>query len=208
MKTTILVLSAVLAFNAQARVSHGDNEKVPNAKERYEPKSGYTPFPGFPRMELVKEGEGTRQKFSALIKDPEMNRKLNEKYFTSLQVRDLSIRSKDVYASGTTVHFPFAVSLKHSEGEKWNPLPQGTIEVAGEILVIQERGRTRVEVDRFSDSQTAERVGRLLGVNDEVDLEFARKVVVPVLEAFFNDDPANVKTLLELTAPLSLPGKT
>lgn len=203
MKYLILISAAFLTINAQAGDQPG-NEEVPNAKERYEPSSQYSPFPGFPRTHLVKEGDGTAEPAAALIVDPDLSQKIARKYFTSLQVRDLSIKPKDAHAVGTVLHFPFAVSLKHTSGT----FSQGTVEVAGDIMVIQEGNRVRVEVEKFYDSQRAERLGRFLGLNDGIDLTTARKIVVPVLESFFNENPARVKTLFDLVPTMSLPGKT
>lgn len=173
--------------------------EVPTAAERARPGSGYAAFPDFPRMELVQEGRGTpNPRYFNLIKDLSLANKMAGGYFTSLQVRDLAIRTGEnvAYAfRGRSLIIPFAVSVKHTQGAPGlTNGNQGTVEVAGDLLVTE---GVAVEVVNFYDSQTLERLGRSLGFNSDIDLEFARAVVKPVLEGFFAEDPSRRETLFE-----------
>jgi hypothetical protein len=206
-KATIFVtLLAFFPILSSAALPEGYG-RVPNASERSKD-SNYYIYSDF-RLHVVKEDEGTPDEHYNLIQDADLKRKLDNKEFLSLQVRDLAIKtgSNAIYAEGNTVHFPYAVSVKHTQREN-SGVNQGTIEVTGEIIVHVNGDNLRVEVVKFYDSSGLERAGRrILGANADIDLNFAKKVVPPVLEGYFRKDPSRVRALLDLIPKASLPQK-
>lgn len=188
---------------------------LPNADERQKIHSGYFEFPGFDRIHLVKEGEGTLEPAAKLIRDPELKSLLQNGQFKSLQVRNLGIKRSEIVRSTSLstgeqqIQFPFIVSVKHTQNSGSNlNIDQGTIEVAGEITVQWDGKSLKVQVTHFDDSQLIERFGRkMLNANSNIDLEFARKVVVPVLEGYFATQPGALDLLLTFAPPQAQPNR-
>ncbi len=156
-------------------------------------------------MEFVKEGVGTpNPELESIITDPDLKAKIDNKHFYSLQIHDLFVRPNEAFSDDRAIHFPFMVSVKHTQGpERLTNFNQGTIEVAGNLLIHIDGDKvTGVEVVEFDDSQKLERMGRWLGYNEEIDVNFAGKIVKPALEHFFNSDMSRVKKLLEMSNQL------
>jgi hypothetical protein len=162
--------------------------------------SDYVTFPEELHLEIVREETGMpNHRLTDVIRNEELKKEIREGYFTSLQVRALSIRSTRVRPAGDEWRFPYVVSVKHTQGS-W-PLRicnQGTIEVGGEIIVHSDNGQLQVTVTQFGDSQKLERWGRKLGCNSGIDLEFAHEIVTPELENWFNSRPERIQTLFQM----------
>ena len=203
MKNNILyvVLMSLAAVSSVSSAQDGYGS-LPNAHDRRKTNSGYVDFPGFDRIHLVKEGDGTPERFAQSIRDQGLSRLILTGQFQSLQVRDLMLHVPAIRAglAGTeqVYHFPFMVSVKHTQkSDAWINIDQGTIEVEGEITVFWDGSKLRVEVSKFDDSQFAEQFGRQwLGANSDINLDFARKVVVPVIEDYFNLNTEAMRLLL------------
>lgn len=206
MRSAVLVFTIMISGVAHAAAP--TYSYVPSAEERNKPDSGFVAFPNFPRMELVKEGDGTpNPDYVSKITDSNLKKLIESRHFFSLQVRDLAIVDKSGQMGdgpqqvNNVFYVPFAVSVKHTQenADKYNPR-QGTIEVAGVMLIFEDGQGAHVMVSHFYDSQLAERWGRSFGYNSEINLDFARGTVKPMLESFFND-PTQQKALFDLIRP-------
>lgn len=201
------MISGLILFSSLASAAPEGYSSLPNAVNRADSKD-YIAFPDFPHFEFVKEGEGqANPQIYGLIQDSKIKARIDAGDFTSLQVRDLFIRANKSFSEGSEIHYPFVVSVKHTQGKNvfYNP-NQGTIEVGGELIAhVQGPQIVAVEVQTFDDSQMLEEWGRHLGFNDGIDLAFAKSVVKPTLEHFFNSDPHHVQELLEMPNPVNMP---
>jgi len=203
-KNTVLVLLVGFMPLKSFAVDEQGYAEVPTAFDRALPASGYALLPGFPPTRLVKENSGDPDlQALALIPDQKLRAEIESKTFTSLQLSDLAIKTRDVYSEDGIIHFPFAISLKHTQGpNRFTNLNQGTIDCLGDILVHVDGKQLQVEVNKFYDSQPLDRLGRRMGYNQEINLAFAKSIIEPELEYWFNIDTEHIRTLLKMTAPL------
>lgn len=211
MRVKIILLALAFAPFAAFSADRKGYFELPNAEER-ETSRNFIMVPNFPRLEIVKEGEGTpNPELANVITDPELQKQIVDGKFTSLQVRDLSIARYPMCWEGNVLRLNYIASLKHGHGTGvFRPfnLRQGTIEVAG-VLVIQVANddSLKVSVLKYYDSQWLERVGRFLGFQDAIDLKFASNIVSPILEHYFNSNPDRIKQLLLSVQGTSAPGE-
>ena len=168
-KSTFFVWMAIFCMASHA-APPGYTE-LPNAEMREQAFSGYKLFPGLATssIEVVEENTGKpNPDWAPLITDPKFAKQIEAGDFKSLQVRQLGIKVDEIYSDKTSAHFPFIVSVKHSQGSNTSPMNpnKGTIEVKGEI-VVQSDGKDgkdlTVTVVQFDDSQQPERIVHLIG---------------------------------------------
>lgn len=212
MKNLVLALTLLPMF-AQAESyarPQGYDAAIPNASERAKDPNTWKPFPGFDTIHLVEENTGKPEaKAVQALTDNGIKADIAQGYYKSLQVRDLYIKKSDM--TGSTLKIPYAVSVKHSYAATSNNMlasalstvNQGTLEVVGFLNVTVSDKVVKVTVTAFDDSQPLESYGRYVGANHGTDLEFARRIVVPTLEAYFQN-PENVGRLLGQEIPTKL----
>jgi|GEM_PF-6384911 len=195
----------ILTFVSVAHAAPSGYSYVPNAEERRSD-SNYIVVPDFPRMEIVKEDEGTPNPlYFDKLPDSPLKSSIGNHHFYSLQVRDLAIGADAVDLNGVAL-LPFAVSVKHSQGNASHMnLQQGTIEVEGTLLIYVSQGELKASVTHYYDSWWMERYGRTFWMNSEIDLQFARNIVKPMLESYFNADRSRIDALLKLRPQLTRP---
>ncbi len=212
MKSVSIIL--IFLFSIAGFALTPDNyTSIPKAKDREKPNSGYVLFEDFSRahVQIVQEDSGIANPvWASMITDAKLHHQIEQKYFTSLQVRDLGILVSRISFADNKIIFPFAVSVKHSQGSNTSPVnfDKGSIEVAG-LIVVQATGTDlKVTVQKFDDSWWLERDGRgywagewvqnHLGYNQDINFDFAKAIVEPILTGFFNQDPARVYKLIAM----------
>lgn len=215
MQKLALFVLTLTAFSARADLldyarPNGYDANIPNAEARAKDRD-WKAFPKFDTIHIVEENTGRANPENAkVIQDQGIKADVAAGYYKSLQVRDLYI--KDVKPEGTSVSIPFAVSVKHSFsnwGDKYklssigSTINQGTIEVVGTLDVTISDKLVKVKVNAFNDSQALESFGRYAYANHGTDLEFARRIVVPTLETYFQN-PENLARLIGQEVPQKL----
>lgn len=203
MRAFFIFLFCTISVSAQAEIQ--GYAALPSAEERKND-SHYIVLKDFPRMHLVVEDVGTpNAEYFSKLPDSNLKTLIQARHFFSLQVRDLAIR-KDAAEFPDISVFPFVVSVKHSQGNSSRlNLRQGTMEVEGMLIVYSKENQLRATVTHFYDSQWLERHGRLFGFNSEINLDFARNVVKPLVEAYFNEEPSRIESLLKLRPEMTRP---
>lgn len=210
MQKLALFVLTLAPFFAQADYARpqGYDANIPNAQARAKD-SSWKAFPKFDTIHIVEENTGKPLKADVLT-DAGIKADVQEGRYKSLQVRDLY--TKDVKIEGSSVKIPFIVSVKHSFTKYDTPVAstvlstinQGTIDVAGDLNVtITPDKVVKVTVTAFHDSQALESYGRYVGANYGTDLEWAKRIVVPTLEAYFQD-PAHLGELIKTEVPTKL----
>ena len=206
------LITAVMTISGTIASAQSGYQRVPNADARAMANSGFVSVASFPRLELVVEGSGQpKPELTQHLTNPSIIKKINAGGFKSLQVRDLNVQPASFDPATQAYKIPYAVSVKHTQngsGDLFAILNQGTIEVAGDIIVkINSIGNLEVTVVKFDDSQAIERLGRSAGANADITLEFARVVAKPTLEGYFNSDTNRIVEILTISgASSAMPG--
>lgn len=118
--------------------------------------------------------------------------------FSFLEFRAVDLSKAKTRASSTRfgrflVHIPFAGDIRYV---KIKNLQEGTLYIYGEVqILVGENGSVETRVLTYNDSSATERAGRALKILNNFDFNFAKGVVLPLMNKIFVD-PAIVKQWL------------
>ena len=175
---------------------------VPNAVERDTPGDGWESYP-FEPLNLIDEMASRDFAGASLIADAELFNRIQRKEFEVLELSHLHVRpesavvSNDAEGNLSWISVPFAMTLRYTRRTSSVLSPfHGTLECAGEIRIYQNDSHVEVSVTRFEDSTPFEWLARKLGLSKDINLQFARAVMEPVLTAHFNAHHEPVEVLL------------
>jgi hypothetical protein len=180
-----------------AQLTPGYTE-LPTPEEREKQGSEYQPYPHFSPIMIIDDRVPV-PKWASLIEDPELQEQFRNKKFTLLALYELGVGPKDLHTQPEITYIPFIASLDYVKGGyKWYNPSQGTLLVAGKILIHEKYGnQVTVDVTKFYDSDRNERVRRIERFNQDIALDFAQKVTRPILEHFFNSEPKRIEVLIK-----------
>ena len=197
------VTAATLLTLCQASPSFAASESgyfsIPSAKTRAAAGSGYLPLGDFSTIYVVQEVTGQpNTDVLPLIRDAVVRADLEDRHYRSLQVRELAVRPNHKLVRDQSVNIPFAVTLKHDASGNMVKrfFDRGSLDVAGTLEIKIDGSQLSVTVSRFDDSQFIEALGRFMRIGREADVEFARAIVPPAIESYFNSDPTRIQNLL------------
>ena len=190
-----LLCTAVLAPPIAHRLTHPDlahYAQIATQDERAAGKFGYTPFPDFPHVELVREGTGEpNADLTGLITDPQLREMANQKVFKSLQVRNFTPRYAEVSLRGEDLVIPFGFSLKQFRARA----REGTLNLKGTLTLKADGSPPVADVTEYDDSQPSERLGRMYWLHEVDDLNFAKAIAESQLSHWLAKDSSRLERL-------------
>lgn len=143
-------------------------------------------MPEWQSIEIVREGE-VDPYWASLISTESRSEDIGDlDEMEWLQLRELDLKVDEIRAQDGYIEIPFVVGLRFEESSFLFTARQGTMNVQGALYLLVEQGEVkRVEVVRYFDSQSLERIGRSLGTLDQYDGGFVDSIVRPVLRGYF-----------------------
>ena len=171
---------------------------VSTQSDRAAGKYGYTPFPNFPHIEVVKEKDGIPNlDLTRLIPDADLKREVEGGEYDSLQVRNFTPQFAEATRDGDKLIIPFGLSLKY----KANLISQGTLNLAGTLTVQTNGGEPVANITDYFDSTFVEQFERMYLLNTYANIRFARAIAESQLTHWVQEDPTRLQRLINDARP-------